>query len=166
MKVVGAAKIHEFDTLCSIRDGKISSQDMVSMYGYSQFNELQIGLLLRNHWATRFHGGDMGEIASVPVRMVCHRVRVRLAIDWWKIVLWLAAMILPWGAIAALGYWFIHSSADRNVPETDVLRPGNRCSSLPVIFSAPAQNPIFLPRAAPGNSDCYIYNASLTAAVP
>jgi hypothetical protein len=62
----------------------------------------------------------MGKTASLSVRVAYHRVR--LAIDWRKIVFWLAAVILPWGAIIALGYWFTHSSADHDVPETDVLR--------------------------------------------
>jgi hypothetical protein len=54
MNLVGSAKIHEFDTLFSIHDDKISSQDMASLYGYGQSNRWEIGLPLGNHWRLGF----------------------------------------------------------------------------------------------------------------
>ena len=51
----------------------------------------------------------MAKIAKIRVRVVHHGSRARVPIVCQKLAFWIAAVILPWAIIIALGYWFIHS---------------------------------------------------------
>ena len=50
---------------------------------------------------------NMGKVARTSIRVVHRRAWARLAVDPKKLVFWIAAVILPWATLIALGYRFM-----------------------------------------------------------